>query len=73
MNASVTPAMRVQDALNLGFQVVQVFTRHHMDCVGCWMQRFCTLEYAAASYAFPINDLLEEIRQVLPSAQRRES
>jgi len=64
--------MPVQELLKYYPEAVPVLIRHRMDCLGCWLQRFCTLEDAAVSYALPLNTLLEEIRQETLNIQRSE-
>lgn len=69
VNVYITPDLSVQDALQAYPELVQVFFRHKMDCVGCYLQRFCTLEDAAVSYTIPPNDLLAEIWQEIPASK----
>jgi hybrid cluster-associated redox disulfide protein len=72
MNARITPKTIVQDLLQQHPEVIKVFVRHQMDCPGCWLQRFCTLEDVSVSFALSLNTLLEEIQQEIPPAKRSE-
>jgi len=42
-------------------QTVQVFVRHRVDCAGCSMASFCTLEDVARNYHIPQDLLLREL------------
>jgi len=44
-------------------QTVAVFLALKTDCVGCHLERFCTLEEVAASYELPLEILLEKLRE----------
>jgi hybrid cluster-associated redox disulfide protein len=46
-------------------QTVSVFLALKTDCVGCHLERFCTLEEVAASYKLPRDFLLERLREVI--------
>jgi len=46
-------------------QTVSVFMALKTDCVGCHLERFCTLEEVAASYELRIEVLLEKLREVI--------
>jgi hybrid cluster-associated redox disulfide protein len=72
MKASIAPIMTIQELFDQFPLAVPVFFRYRMDCVGCWLQRFCTLNDAAVSYAIPLKDLLDEIQQAVNAIQRRE-
>lgn len=66
MSAPITAKTLVHEVLHSYPQVAPVFIRHQMDCLGCWLQRFCTLEDAAVAYGLSTNTLLEEIQQAIP-------
>ncbi len=46
-------------------QTVSVFLALKTDCVGCHLERFCTLEEVAASYKLQLDFLLERLREVI--------
>jgi hybrid cluster-associated redox disulfide protein len=48
----------------------QAFISLGMDCVGCHLMRFCTLEYAAQSYHIDLERLLMELKKVAEGATK---
>ncbi len=54
-------------------ETAQVFVRHRMSCVGCDIARFESVADVCRVYRQPIDELLEEIRQVLRQAQQNGS
>ncbi|HUG34686.1 MAG TPA: hypothetical protein VMJ90_07945 [Anaerolineales bacterium] len=40
-----------------------VFVRLHTQCVGCWMQKFCTIKDVAEIYQLDLNKLLNDLNQ----------
>jgi hybrid cluster-associated redox disulfide protein len=40
-----------------------VFIKHRMQCVGCLMQKFCTLKDAARIYEMDSSEFLQELNQ----------
>jgi hybrid cluster-associated redox disulfide protein len=42
-------------------QTITVFLTSKMDCVGCHLERFCSLEEIATAYKIPLGILLEKI------------
>ncbi len=47
-------------------EAMRVFIRHGMACVGCPLAKFETLDQAARVYCESVEQLLGEIRGVLP-------
>lgn len=43
-------------------ETVSVFLALKTDCVGCYLERFCSLEDVAASYELSLEVLLEKLR-----------
>jgi hybrid cluster-associated redox disulfide protein len=41
--------------------IVPVFFRNQMQCVGCYMQKFCTIKDAAEIYRLDLNTLLKDL------------
>jgi hybrid cluster-associated redox disulfide protein len=48
----------------------QAFISLGMDCVGCHLMRFCTLEYAAQSHHIDLESLLLELKKVAETATK---
>jgi hybrid cluster-associated redox disulfide protein len=58
-----TPQTSVFDLLTRWPQAASVFLRHRMNCVGCSMSSFETLQDAAAIYGVALDQMINEIRQ----------
>jgi len=41
-----------------------VFWSFHMNCVGCWMAKYCTLTEAARAYHVPFFELVNQLSEV---------
>ncbi len=52
-------------------QTVSVFLALKTDCVGCHLERFCTLEEVAASYELRLEVLLEKLRESIQISSKR--
>lgn len=61
----ITPETSVSDLVQLHPQVIPIFLRHQMACVGCNMSRFETLSEAARAYAIPEEQLLQDIKKCI--------
>lgn len=57
--------MNVVDVLNEWPEVIPVFLRHQMACVGCSMSSFETLGSAAKIYGIVPETFLDELHQAL--------
>ena len=44
-------------------QTISVFLDLKMDCVGCHLDKFCSLADVAASYELPLELLLQKLRE----------
>jgi hybrid cluster-associated redox disulfide protein len=49
--------------------IVPVFFRNRMQCVGCYMQKFCTIKDAAEIYQLDLNTLLKDLNNFTPKEQ----
>lgn len=54
--------MTVEEVLKLKPHAWVVFRTCGTDCIGCFMQRFCSLQEVAEAYHFPVERLLNELR-----------
>jgi hybrid cluster-associated redox disulfide protein len=58
----------VQGIIERHPQTIIVFARHGMQCVGCYIAPFHTIDDSAREHAVPLELLLAELNQsVLPS------
>lgn len=46
---------------------MSVFLASKTGCVGCFLARFCTLEYVAQVYGLDLQEFLDELRNSNPS------
>ncbi len=56
--------LTVEEILQMWPRAYSVFMRNKTKCVGCLMQRFCTLKDVAEMYQIPLEKLIEEIENV---------
>lgn len=52
-------------------QTVSVFLALKMGCVGCSLERFCSLEDVAASYELSLDVVLEKLRESIQISSKR--
>ena len=52
-------------------QTVSVFLALKMGCVGCSLERFCSLEEVAASYELSLDVVLEKLRESIQISSKR--
>lgn len=57
----IAPETPIEDVLRLIPQTSHLFIARHMDCVGCHLARFCTLEDVARQYEVDINLLITDL------------
>lgn len=65
MERQLTLKLKVADVLATWPQVIPVFLRHRMACVGCAIAPFETLENAARFYSLEPHQFLIELNQVI--------
>jgi hybrid cluster-associated redox disulfide protein len=58
----------VADVLAFSPRMAPLFVELRLDCVGCSMNRFCSLADLCRDYAMDLNTLLAAIRERLASA-----
>ncbi len=61
----LSPRSSVAELLARWPQVIPVFLRHHMSCVGCSMAAFETLEDAARIYGIRYDVFSNEIEKMI--------
>jgi hybrid cluster-associated redox disulfide protein len=72
MNASLIKDWTVQDFLQACPKAAQVFIRYKTDCIGCRLERFCTLEDVTSSYRLDAEDFLNALQLEAFSANPKE-
>ncbi len=56
--------LTVEEILQKWPHAYSVFMRNKTKCVGCFLQRFCTLKDVAEHYQIPLEKLIDEIENV---------
>lgn len=49
-------------------QVASVFLKLKTDCVGCHLDKFCTLTEVAAAYELPLERLLHQLCETIQNS-----
>ena len=63
MNAEILQAqLTVEDILKKWPQAYAVFNNRNMACVGCMLQRFCTLQDVAENYNISLPNLVVDLK-----------
>jgi len=60
------PQMTVEDVLSQWPQAHRAFTALKTKCVGCLLQRFCTLQDVAETYQISFQELTGELEKYIP-------
>lgn len=63
----VSPQMTVKELLSKRPDAASVFFKNKTLCVGCYFDRFCTLEDVAQTYGLYLESFLEELQISSPS------
>jgi hybrid cluster-associated redox disulfide protein len=61
--------MTVEAVLQKWPETWAVFKAQRTDCIGCFMQRFCTLQEVAETYQLPLESLLNELRKCISASK----
>jgi hybrid cluster-associated redox disulfide protein len=62
--------MTVAEVLRQNPEAWVVFKRKHTDCLGCFMQKFCTLQEAAEAHQLPLPELLDDLARHIESQSK---
>ena len=62
-NDTFQAQMTVEDVLTKWPETWIVFKSEKTSCVGCFMQRFCSLQDVAETYQLPLQDLIVEMEK----------
>lgn len=61
----------VADALNFYPQTTKLFVEWKTDCIGCYLNRFCTIEEVAAIYSLDLHDTVVKIQSLVQIPNER--
>ena len=59
----LTPDLLVSDLLARSPKLWSLFVEKRLDCIGCSMAKFCTLEEVSAQYALDLDKFIREIQE----------
>jgi hypothetical protein len=65
-NTKLQFQMSVEDVLSYLPNAYSVFMDRKTKCIGCHLQRFCTLQDVANTYQFPVQDLIGDLEKYVP-------
>lgn len=72
MDTLPTREWTVERVLQCFPQSAQVFLRLKTDCVGCMLQKFCTLEEVGRDYGLVLNEFLAALNESIQSKNPEE-
>lgn len=64
------PLMTVEEVLKKSPDSFVVFMNRKTKCVGCLLQRFCTLQDVSATYQIPLQELIAELEEYIPESNQ---
>jgi len=67
------PQMTVEDVLQKWPGMYSVFMKKGMKCIGCFLQRFCTLQDVAETYRIPLQQLIGEMEKLYKGASHEKN
>jgi len=63
MDSPIRAELTVERLLAIHPTATVVFLELKTSCVGCYMDRFCTLGEVATAYEVPLHELLDKLRE----------
>ncbi len=62
---SLTPDRAVAEVVQQYPKTICVWLAFKTDCFGCYLMKFCSLDYVAKSYHIKVNTLIEELEKTI--------
>jgi hybrid cluster-associated redox disulfide protein len=72
MDALLTQDWTVEQTLLTYPQTADVFIRFKVDCVGCRLEKFCTLEEVVRDYNLILDDFLAALQEAILATNPKE-
>lgn len=60
------PQTTVEEVLERFPNTYAVFMKRKTKCIGCFLQKFCTLQDVAEIYQFSLQDLIGDLEKYIP-------
>ena len=71
MDALLTRDWTVEQVLLAFPETAEVFIRFKADCLGCRLEKFCTLEEVVRDYNLILDDFLAALHEAIPYTNQR--
>jgi hybrid cluster-associated redox disulfide protein len=68
--APITADCLVQDVVEQHPEIIPIFARHGLQCVGCYISPFHTIADSAREYAMALEPLLNELNHTIATPIR---
>lgn len=65
MNKKISKNMTFKEVLDIGPEMVQVFVKYNMGCVGCAAAKFESIEQGAKAHGINLDDLLRDLNAAI--------
>ena len=65
MNATLDEEMTVEQVLIAYPELSHTFIQLKLDCVGCYLERFCTIRDIAQSYSLELEVLMDALNKTI--------
>lgn len=62
---ALSPQTLITDLLTLAPQTAPLLMAWHVDCLGCCMNRFCTLQEMCNQYELDVETILQKLQERL--------
>lgn len=59
----IQPQLTVEDVLKNWPEAFSIFIHRNTNCIGCLLQRFCTLQDVAEIYQISLQDLMKDLEE----------
>ncbi len=65
MSKKISKDMTFREVLDLGPEMVQVFIKYNMGCIGCAAAKFESIEQGAKAHGINLEDLLRDLNTAI--------
>lgn len=65
MSQPINKEMTFKEVLDMGPEVVAVFVKYNMGCVGCAAAKFESIEQGAKAHGIDLDDLLRDLNDAI--------
>ena len=65
MSKQISKDMTFKEVLDIGPEMVRVFIKYNMGCVGCAAAKFESIEQGAKAHGIKLDDLLRDLNAAI--------